>query len=146
MIGVVVASLTITNPYVFKIVNNFLIWLFRCLGRLGAAWKRANTSEPPSARPGVTTSLLRPPSGNGRRSSPGEDEHLNSSVAESGSSSNDQSIQVNEARTPNGAVSNEQNIRMQGLQDGSTVNSAPGKTRQSKYGTESISDVLPHQI
>ena len=31
---------------------------------------------------------------------------------------------------------------MQGLQNGSTVNPAPGKTRQSKYGTESISDVL----
>ena len=34
MLAVVVASLTITNPYVFKIVNNFLIWLFRRLGWL----------------------------------------------------------------------------------------------------------------
>ena len=142
MLGVVVASLTITNPYVFKIVNNFLIWLFRRLGWLGAAWKRANTSEPPSEQPGVTTSLLRPASGNGRRSSSGEDEHLNSPVAESGPSSGDQNVRISEAHAPDAAVSNEQNVRVQGQQNGSTVNSAPGKTTQSKYGTESISDIL----
>ena len=134
MIGVVVASLTITNPYVFKIVNNFLIWLFRRLGWLVAAWKRADTSEPLSEQPGVTTSLLHPTSGNGRRSSPGEDEHLNSPVEESGPSSGDQNVQINEARAPNAAVSNEQNVRVSGLQNGSTF--------VSKYGTESILDVL----
>ncbi len=143
MIGVVVASLTITNPYVFKIVNNFLIWLFRRLGWLAAAWKGANSSEPPSEQPGVTTSLLRPPSGDRRSSSPGEDENLpNSPVAESGRSSGEQNVQVNEACTPNAAVSNDQNGRVPGLQNGSTVNSAPGNTGQSKYGTESILDVL----
>ena len=96
----------------------------------------------PSEQPGVTTSLLRPPSGNGRRSSPREDEHLNSPVAGPGPSSGGQNVQVNEASTPNATVSNEQNAQVPGLQNGSTVNPAPGKTRQSKYGTESISDVL----
>lgn len=185
MLGVVVASLTITNPYVFKILNNFLIWAI-------ATWERANTLEPPSGEPGVTTSLLRPPSGNaqnpspgedkhpnspvaesgpssgddnvqanedctpnaavsndlrppsenGQISSPGEDEHPNSPDAESGSSSGDQNVQVSEARTPDAAVSNEQNVRVPGLQNGSTANPAPGVTRQTQYGTETISDVL----
>ena len=178
MLGVVVASLTITNPYVFKIVNNFLIWLFRRIGWLAAAWRRANTSEPPSEQSGVTTSLLRPPTGNDRISSPGEDEHLNlpdagsgpsagnqnvqvtearnpdaaisspeedghlnSPDAESGHSAGDQNVQVNEARTPDAAVSNEQNDRVPRLQNGSTVNPAPGDVRQSQYGTETI-DIL----
>ena len=173
MIGVVVASLTITNPYVFKIVNNFLIWLFRRLGWLGAVWKKANSAEPSSEQPGVTTSLLRPLSGNRRESSPGEDENLPSSsvaesgrssgdqnvqvnqsspgedenlpsspIAESGRSSGDQNVQVNEACTPNAAVSNDQKVRVPGLQNGSTVNSTPGHIGQSTYGTESIIDVL----
>ena len=142
MLAVVVASLTITNPYVFKIVNNFLIWLFRRLGWLAAAWRKANTSEPPSEQPGVTTSLLRPSSGNGPTSSPGEGQHHNSPVAEPGPSSSDEHGQVNKARTPDAAVPNEPNVREPGLQNGSTVSPAPGNTRQSKYGTETISDIL----
>ena len=142
MLGVVVASLTITNPYVFKIVQNFLIWLFRRLGWLGAAWKRTDTSEPPSEQPGVTTSLLRPSSVEGQRSDPGEDEHLHSPVAESGPSSGDQNIRVNEARTSNASASNEQDIQVPELQNGSTLDSAPGNIKRSKYGTESLSDVL----
>ena len=134
MLGVVVASLTITNPYVFKILDNFLIWV-------GAAWRRVNTSEPPSEQPGVTTSLLRPRSGNGQISSPGEDEHLNSPDAESGPSSDDRNVQVSEARTSDAAISNEQNVKAPGLQNGSTVNPTSGNTRQSKYGTETISDI-----
>ena len=120
MLGVVVASLTITNPYVFKILNNFLLWV-------GATWRGLNTSESPSGEHGVTTSLLRSPSGNGQKSSPGEDEHLNSRDAESG---------------PSAAVSSEQNVRLPGLQNGGTVNPAPGHIRQSQYGTETISDNL----
>ena len=134
MLGVVVASLTITNPYVFKILDNFLIWV-------GAAWRRANTSEPPSGQPGITTSLLRPRSGNGQISSSEEDEHLNSTDAESGPS-DDQNVQVNGARTPDAAVSNEQNVQVPGLHNGSTINPASGNTRQSKYGTETISDIF----
>lgn len=142
MIGVVVASLTIINPYVFKIVNNFLIWLFRRLGWLAAAWKRAGTSEPPSEQPGVTTSLLRPPSDNGRRSSPEGDEYPHSPVSESGPSSGDRNIQINEARTSNAAAANERDVRVPGLQNGGTVDSAPGRTNHSTYGTASLSEVL----
>ena len=142
MIGVVVASLTITNPYVFKIVNNFLIWLFRRLGWLIAAWKRTDNSEPPSEQPGVTTSLLRPQLGNGRRSSSGGDEHLNSPAADSGPSSGNQNIEINEGRISDAAASNEQNVRVPGLQNGDTIDSSLGKIKHSKYGTGSISDVL----
>ena len=142
MLGVVVASLTIINPYVFKIVNNFLIWLFRRLGWLVAAWKRTDTSEPPSEQPGVTTSLLRAPSGNGRRSSSEGDEHFHSPVSESRPSSSDQNIQIHEASTSNAATANERNVRVPGLQNGGTVDSAHGITKHSTYGTGSISDVL----
>ena len=142
MIGVVVASLTIINPYMFKIVNNFLIWLFRRLGWLAAAWKRAGTSEPSSEQPGITTSLLRPLSADGRRSSSEEDEHTHSTVSESGPSSGDQNIQMNEARTSNAAAANERDVRVPGLQNGGTVDSAPGRTKHSTYGTGSLSDVL----
>ena len=164
MLGVVVASLTITNPYVFKIVNNFLIWLFRRIGWLAAAWRTANTSEAPSEQ----TSLLPPPPGNCQVSSPGEDKHRNSPDAESGPSAGDQNAQVKEARTPDAAVSSpgedkhlnspdadsgpsagDQNAQVNEartpdaavLQNGSTVNPAPGDIRQSQYGTETI-DIL----
>lgn len=136
MLGVVVASLTITNPYVFQIVQNFLIWLFRRLGWLAAAWKRTYTSEPSSEQPGVTTSLLRPSSVDGPRSNHGEDEHPHSPVAESGPSSGDQNTRVDEAHTSNASASNPE------LQNGSTLDSALGNVKRSKYGTESLSDVL----
>lgn len=142
MIGVVVASLTIINPYVFKIANNFLIWLFSRLEWLVAAWKRTNTSDPSSEQPGVTTSLLQPPSGNGRRSSLEGVENFHSSISETAPSSSDQNVQRNEATTSNAAAANERNVRVPELQDGGTVDSAPGITKHSTYGTGSISDVL----
>ena len=142
MIGVVVASLTIINPYVFKIVNNFLIWIFLCLGWLAEAWKRAGTSELSSEQPGVTTSLLRPQSDNGRKLSSEGDEHSHSPVPESGPSSGDQNIPMDEARTLNAAAANERDDGVPGLQNGATVESATGRTRPSTYRTRSPSDVL----
>ena len=101
MLAVVVASLTITYPYVFKIVNNFLIWLFRRIGWLAEAWRTANTSEPPSEQ----TSLLRPPSGNGQVSSRREREHPSSPDAASEPPAVDQNVQLNETRTPDAGIS-----------------------------------------
>ena len=141
MLGVIVASLTITNPYAFKILHNFLIWLFRRLGWLAAAWKSTDSSEPPSEQPGVTTSLLRPSSVDGQRSNHDEDEQLHSPVEESGHPSADENTQVDEERTSNVSASNEQDSRVPGLQFGSTINSAPGNMKRSNYGTENLSDV-----
>ena len=145
MLGVVVASLTITNPYVFKIVNNFLIWLFRRIAWLTEAWRTANTSEPPSEQ----TSLLRPPSGNGQVSSPGEREHPSSPDAASEPPAVDQNVQVNETRTPDAPISSpgeDEHLSSPGAESGPSASDQNVQGNENPTPNAAISDEQNSQV
>ena len=113
MTGVVVASLTIINPYIFKIVNNFLIWLVRCVGLLVQAWKGTDSSESPSEQPGVDTPLLRRSSDHSQRSNAGKSNQAsNAPIAQVNQSSADPNIQATLASDPtlNQSTSNQSTL------------------------------------